>query len=65
MNILFSQELIVSTGKLAKFADGCAIAQMGETTVMVTAVSAKQPKLGANFLPLTVSECRQKYIHFE
>lgn len=50
----FSQEMIVSTGKLAKFADGCAVAQMGETSVMVTAVSAKKPKSGASFLPLTV-----------
>ncbi|XP_013088414.2 polyribonucleotide nucleotidyltransferase 1, mitochondrial-like [Biomphalaria glabrata] len=47
-----------STGKLARFADGAAVAQLGETSVLVTTVSQKS---GGNqsFLPLTV-DFRQK-----
>ncbi|CAL1541634.1 unnamed protein product [Lymnaea stagnalis] len=47
-----------STGKLARFADGAAVAQFGDTSVLVTAVSQKQggPQ---SFLPLTV-DFRQK-----
>uniref|UniRef100_UPI00358EAAA9 LOW QUALITY PROTEIN: polyribonucleotide nucleotidyltransferase 1, mitochondrial-like n=1 Tax=Myxine glutinosa TaxID=7769 RepID=UPI00358EAAA9 len=51
-------KLEISTGKLARFADGCAVAQMGDTSVMVTAVSKTKPTL-SQFLPLTV-DYRQK-----
>lgn len=48
----------ISTGKLARFTDGCAVAQMGDTAVMVTAVS-KTKASDVNFMPLTV-DYRQK-----
>ncbi|XP_059475161.1 polyribonucleotide nucleotidyltransferase 1, mitochondrial-like [Neocloeon triangulifer] len=48
----------ISTGKLARFTDGCAVAQMGDTAVMVTAVSRNKAS-PANFTPLTV-DYRQK-----
>ncbi|XP_002737157.2 polyribonucleotide nucleotidyltransferase 1, mitochondrial-like [Saccoglossus kowalevskii] len=51
--------LKLSTGKLARFADGCAIAQIGETSVMVTAISKTTPSASSSFLPLTV-DFRQK-----
>ena len=48
------RELSISTGKIAKQASGSVIVQYGETSVMVTAVAAKDPKLDATFLPLSV-----------
>ncbi|XP_059141035.1 polyribonucleotide nucleotidyltransferase 1, mitochondrial-like, partial [Physella acuta] len=48
----------ISTGKLARFADGAAVAQLGDTSVLVTAVSQKQDT-SSSFLPLTV-DYRQK-----
>lgn len=42
------------TGKLAKLADGAVTVQMGETMVIVTAVSATKVKEGQDFFPLTV-----------
>ncbi|XP_054264360.1 polyribonucleotide nucleotidyltransferase 1, mitochondrial [Macrosteles quadrilineatus] len=50
--------LKLSTGKYARFADGCAVAQLGETSVMVTAVCKTKPTPSA-FLPLVV-DYRQK-----
>ncbi|KAK3738909.1 hypothetical protein RRG08_006477 [Elysia crispata] len=47
-----------SSGKLARFADGAAVAQLGETSVLVTAVSQRQSTT-QSFLPLTV-DYRQK-----
>ncbi|XP_035687373.1 polyribonucleotide nucleotidyltransferase 1, mitochondrial-like [Branchiostoma floridae] len=48
----------ISTGKFARFADGCAVVQIGDTSAMVTAVSRTRPS-SAGFLPLTV-DYRQK-----
>ena len=42
------------TGKLAGLADGAVLAQLGETTVLVTATAAKKMRDGADFFPLTV-----------
>ncbi|XP_063232104.1 polyribonucleotide nucleotidyltransferase 1, mitochondrial [Bacillus rossius redtenbacheri] len=50
--------LRLSTGKYARFADGCAVAELGDTSVMVTAVSKAKPS-PAQFLPLVV-DYRQK-----
>tara|TARA_B100000575_G_C23143458_1_gene666431 strand:- start:13517 stop:15625 length:2109 start_codon:yes stop_codon:yes gene_type:complete len=46
--------LSVETGRIAKQADGSAVVRMGDTMVLCTAVSAKEPKPGQNFFPLTV-----------
>ncbi len=48
------REMTISTGKVAKQASGSVVVQLGETVVMVTAVAAKDPKLDATFLPLSV-----------
>ncbi|XP_037500469.1 polyribonucleotide nucleotidyltransferase 1, mitochondrial [Rhipicephalus sanguineus] len=53
------QTLKLSSGKLAKFADGSAVAQIGDTSVMVTVVSKRKPSSSASFLPLVV-DYRQK-----
>src|SRR6187200_1577623 len=47
--------LILETGKIARQADGAVIATYGETTVLATVVSAKEPKAGIDFFPLTVN----------
>uniref|UniRef100_A0A2R5L4P2 polyribonucleotide nucleotidyltransferase n=1 Tax=Ornithodoros turicata TaxID=34597 RepID=A0A2R5L4P2_9ACAR len=52
------QCLRLATGRLAKFADGSAVAQLGDTSVMVTVVSKTRPT-SASFLPLVV-DYRQK-----
>lgn len=46
--------LSVETGRIAKQADGSVIVRMGDTMVLCTAVSAKEPKPGQSFFPLTV-----------
>uniref|UniRef100_A0A8C8IW50 polyribonucleotide nucleotidyltransferase n=1 Tax=Oncorhynchus tshawytscha TaxID=74940 RepID=A0A8C8IW50_ONCTS len=51
-------KLEISTGKLARFADGSAVVQLGDTTVMVTAVSKTKPS-PSQFMPLVV-DYRQK-----
>ncbi|XP_049526527.1 polyribonucleotide nucleotidyltransferase 1, mitochondrial-like [Dermacentor silvarum] len=53
------QTLKLSAGRLAKFADGSAVAQIGDTSVMVTVVSKHKPSSSASFLPLVV-DYRQK-----
>ncbi|XP_051772009.1 polyribonucleotide nucleotidyltransferase 1, mitochondrial [Ctenopharyngodon idella] len=55
---LGERRLEISTGKLARFADGCAVVRLGETSVMVTAVSKSKPA-SALFMPLVV-DYRQK-----
>ena len=45
----------LETGKIARQADGCVIATMGETTVLCTAVAAKKARPGQDFFPLTVN----------
>src|SRR5499426_2704677 len=49
------RQLVLETGKIARQADGAVIAKYGDTTVLATVVSAKEPKEGIDFLPLTVN----------
>ncbi|XP_058840703.1 polyribonucleotide nucleotidyltransferase 1, mitochondrial-like [Topomyia yanbarensis] len=50
----------ISSGKYARFADGCSVVSIGDTAVMVTAVAKSKPTSGSNsFLPLVV-DYRQK-----
>ena len=53
--------LIIETGKIARQADGCVLVQYGETTVLATATSARQPKQGLDFFPLTVNYQEKTY----
>ncbi len=48
------RELSISSGKIAKQASGAVVVQYGETIVLVTAVSSKDPKEDIDFLPLSV-----------
>lgn len=47
-------DITIETGKLAKLADGAVTVRMGETIVIVTAVSATKVKEGQDFFPLSV-----------
>lgn len=47
--------LTLETGKIARQADGAVLATYGETIVLATVVSAKEPKPGQDFFPLTVN----------
>jgi polyribonucleotide nucleotidyltransferase len=51
--------LSIETGKVAKQADGAVVVRCGGTMVLSTAVAAKTPMEGRDFLPLTV-EYREK-----
>ncbi len=51
---LGNRVLSLETGKLAKQADGAVLVRMGDTVVLVTACHASSPRLGIDFLPLTV-----------
>ena len=42
------------TGRLAGLAGGAVLAQIGRSTVLVTATGAKSPRPGADFFPLNV-----------
>ena len=50
----------LSTGKLAKQADGSVVLKQGATMLLATVVSAKEPKPGTDFLPLSV-DYQEKY----
>lgn len=51
---LGGREFTIETGRIAKQADGAVLVTQGETVVLVTAVSARKPREGADFFPLTV-----------
>ena len=46
--------LTIESGKMAKQANGSVIIRSGESVVLVTACTAPEPKVNANFFPLTV-----------
>ena len=59
MEISFNAEiggksLKIQAGKVAKQASGSVLVQYGETIVLVAVVSASEPRIGADFLPLSV-----------
>jgi polyribonucleotide nucleotidyltransferase len=47
--------LVLETGRIARQADGAVLVTYGETSVLCTAVGAKQPRVGIDFFPLTVN----------
>lgn len=53
--------LVLETGKVARQADGAVMASYGETVVLATVVSAKEPKPGQDFFPLTVNYQEKTY----
>ena len=55
------RKLVLETGKIARQADAAVMATYGETTVLATVVSMKDPKPGVDFFPLTVNYQERTY----
>ncbi|MEO6590546.1 MAG: polyribonucleotide nucleotidyltransferase [Pyrinomonadaceae bacterium] len=55
------ETLTVETGKVAKQADGAVVVKYGDTVILVTAVSARSPREGLDFFPLTVEYRESMY----
>src|SRR5687768_7658330 len=53
--------LRLETGRLARQADGAVLATYGETVVLATVVSVREPKPGQDFFPLTVNYQEKTY----
>lgn len=53
--------ITISTGKMAKQANGAVVVSCGDTTVLVTAVATKTAKEGQDFFPLTVNYQEKAY----
>ncbi len=54
-------KVTIDTGAIARQADGAVIVDMGETTVLVTAVGRKAADPGRDFFPLTVNYQEKTY----
>ncbi len=54
------RQIEISTGKLAKQADGSVVVKQGKTMLLATVVSAQEAKTGVDFLPLSV-DYQEKY----
>ncbi|MBN2172840.1 MAG: polyribonucleotide nucleotidyltransferase [Bacteroidales bacterium] len=54
------REITIETGKLATQSDGSVVVKMGDTMLLATVVSSKEPKENVDFLPLSV-EYQEKY----
>ncbi len=54
------REIEISTGKLAKQADGSVVVKQGDTMLLATVVSSQEAKAGVDFLPLSV-DYQEKY----
>lgn len=53
--------ITLSTGKMAKQANGAVMVSCGDTMVLVTAVAQKEAKEGQDFFPLTVNYTEKAY----
>ncbi len=53
-NLPSGQEVIIETGKLATQANGSVVVRVGDTMLFASVVSAKKPKEGQAFFPLSV-----------
>src|SRR5256885_16955714 len=49
-----ANQISIETGKIARLADGAVVVTCGDTTVLVSAVSATAVKEGQDYFPLTV-----------
>ena len=58
---LAGRPLVVKTGKVAGLANGAAMVQYGETTVLATATASAAPREGIDFLPLSVDYDEKMY----
>jgi len=62
VNVEFAGRTVtISTGKMAKQANGAVMVRSGDTMVLVTAVAQKEAKEGQDFFPLTVNYTEKAY----
>ena len=54
-------ELSFESGRLARQADGAVLARSGDTCVFATVTADKTPKVGVDFLPLSVNYMERSY----
>jgi len=55
------RELVIETGRVARQADGAVLVSLGDTVVLVTAVSRRKPADHLDFFPLTVEYQEKTY----
>ena len=53
--------LSIETGRMAKQADGSVLVRLGDTVVLATACAQKEPRVGVDFMPLTVDYRENTY----
>jgi polyribonucleotide nucleotidyltransferase len=53
--------LSIETGRIAKQADGATLVRLGDTVVLATACAQREPRVGVDFLPLTVDYRENNY----
>jgi polyribonucleotide nucleotidyltransferase len=53
--------LSLETGRMAKQSDGAVVVRLGDTVVLATANAQREPRLGVDFLPLTVDYRENTY----
>lgn len=58
---LAGRTLSIETGHLAKQANGAVLVRYGDTAVLVTATTSKEPREGVDFFPLTVDYEEKMY----
>jgi polyribonucleotide nucleotidyltransferase len=58
---LGDKTLTIETGRLAKQADASVLVSYGDSRVLVTVCSAKDPKPGIDFMPLTIEFAERHY----
>ena len=56
----YGRSITIEIGELAKNADGSVVVRMGDTMLLETVVSAKEPKEDIDFMPLSV-DYREKF----
>ena len=56
-----SREVEISTGVMAKQANGSVVVSCGKARVLVTATMAKEPREGISFFPLTIEYMEKMY----
>ncbi len=62
VNVEFAgRNVSISTGKMAKQANGAVVVRSGDTIVLVTVVAQKEAKAGQDFFPLTVNYTEKAY----
>ncbi|MCB0834961.1 MAG: polyribonucleotide nucleotidyltransferase, partial [Bacteroidetes bacterium] len=58
---LNGKKLVIETGRVARQADGSVLVRLGDTMIIATAVSGKEPRENVDFFPLSVDYRESAY----